>query len=155
MSHQPLPASWVDRLFGRFSATWGVQKMGAMFPTETHDEVRGVWAEQLGRFAPESIRAALQSVTDSGREWPPSLSEFVEACRQASVARQQHAPVKLLDLPRTSADQAHANVDRIKSLMQVNKPKPGREWAYKILSRAERGDTVPMAVRQMAEKAIA
>lgn len=153
MSRQPLPASWVDRLFGRFSATWGVQKMGAMFPTETHDEVRGVWAEQLGRFAPESIRAALQSVTDSGREWPPSLSEFVEACRQASVARQQHAPVKLLDLPRTSADQAHANVERIRSLM--HNPKPGREWAYKVLSHAERGDTVPMAVRQMAEKAIA
>jgi len=153
MSHQPLPASWVDRLFGRFSATWGVQKMGAMFPTETHDEVRGVWAEQLGRFAPESIRAALQSATDSGREWPPSLSEFVEACRQASVARQQHAPVKLLDTPRTSADEAHANVERIRSLM--HNPKPGREWAYHLLARGERGETVPMAVRQMAEKAIA
>lgn len=155
MQLQTLPVSWVERIFSRFSAAWGSQKVASMFPEATHGEVKELWARQLGRFSKDTIRDAVENVISGNREWPPSLGEFLEVCRQASVARQQHATVKLLDLPRTSADQAHANVDRIKSLMQVNKPKPGREWAYKVLSRAERGDTVPMAVRQMAEKAIA
>ena len=50
--HQPLPASWVDRLFARFSAAWGFQKTGVMFPVESHEAVRALWAEQLGRFQP-------------------------------------------------------------------------------------------------------
>ena len=81
--HQPLPASWVDRLFARFSAAWGFQKTGVMFPVESHEAVRALWAEQLGRFQPESIRAALQAEIDSGREWPPTLPEFLHLCIQA------------------------------------------------------------------------
>lgn len=86
-THHPLPAAWVERLFARFAATWGVQRLGATFPVETHVETKRIWAEQLGRFEGETIARAVQAETDSGREWPPSLAEFVESCRQASLGR--------------------------------------------------------------------
>jgi hypothetical protein len=154
MSHQPLPHAWVERLFARFSATWGAQRLATMFPVDSHADVKALWAEQLGRFEPETLRAALQSLTDSGREWPPTLPEFIAACQQAAVARRQHAPAALLDIPRASPEVAAeqlANVERIASAV---KPRKGREWAQKILDRAASGENVPICVRQMAERAL-
>lgn len=149
-----LPISWIDRLFARFTATWGVQKMGSMYPAETHDDVRVVWGEQLGRYEPETLRLALQSVTDSGREWPPSLSEFLEACRVAALSRRQHAPAQMLDVARTPQGEALENLKRVGELVG-KQPKPGREWAHKILARRERGESVPMAVYDLAKRALA
>jgi hypothetical protein len=74
-----LPLSWIETLFARFSAAWGAQKVGVMFPSESHDEVKTLWAAQLARFEPETLRHALQAAIDSGREWPPTLPEFIEA----------------------------------------------------------------------------
>jgi len=82
-----LPAPWVDRLFARFVAIYGTQKVGAMWLDASMNEVKSVWADQLGRFAPESIAGALQRLVDSSSAWPPTLPEFVELCRQASLGR--------------------------------------------------------------------
>lgn len=82
MSSTPLPASWVDRIFSRFAAMFGVQKVGAMWAGTPIEEVKAVWAAQIGRFPPEAIGKAMQAVVDSGREWPPTLPEFVALCRQ-------------------------------------------------------------------------
>lgn len=153
MSHQPLPLAWVERLFGRFSAVWGAQKLAAMFPADQHAEVKAVWAQQLGRFAPESIAAALQAMTDSGREWPPSLAEFVAACNQAAVARRQHAPAALLDAPRASPQVVAEQMAAVERIAQA-RPKRGREWAQRILDRAAAGEPTPIAIRQMAERAL-
>lgn len=97
MSIQPLPPAWVERIFARFSAAFGANKVGTMWPADQHEEVKALWGEQLGRFSPETIRAALQDTVDSGRSWPPTLPEFVEQCRQSAVGRAQHAPA---DVPR-------------------------------------------------------
>lgn len=153
-THTPLPSAWVERLFFRFGAIWGVQKVAAMFPPESHGEVLTLWADQLGRFAGESIREALQSLTDSGREWPPSLSEFIAACQQAAVARRQHAPAALLDIPRAAPEVVAEQLADIERIAAAVKPRKGREWARKILDRAASGENVPICVRQMAERAL-
>ena len=105
MSHQPLPRAWVDRIFARFIAAFGIVRLAAMWPEDQHDEVKAAWAEQLGRFAPETIRAALQATIDSGREWPPTLPEFVEQCRRSALGRYSSATALAGPAPdRAAAD---------------------------------------------------
>lgn len=86
---KPLPPAWVDRLFSRLAAYYGSQKLATMWVDADMAEVKAVWSEQLGRFEPASISAALQRLVDSGNQWPPTLPEFVELCRQAAIGRQQ------------------------------------------------------------------
>ena len=150
----PLPPAWVERLFFRFGAIWGVQKVAAMFPAEQHEEVKAVWGEQLGRFQAESIRAALQSMTDSGREWPPSLSEFVAACNQAAIARRQHAPAALLEAPRPSPEVVAQQLERVEQIAATAKPRAGREWADRLLARHAAGEQIALSLLMMARAAI-
>lgn len=156
MSQQPNSQhlAWADRLFARFSGIWGAQKLGAMFPGETHDDVRALWASQLGRFAPESVGAALQTMTDAGREWPPSLSEFVAACNQAAIARQQHAPAALLDAPRPSPEVVAQQLAKVERIASAVKPMAGREWAHRLLARHAAGEAIALSLLVMARAAI-
>lgn len=96
---EPLPVAWVDRLFARFTAFYGSQKVGTMWVDASMAEVKAVWAEQLGRFEPGSIAGALQRLIDSGNQWPPTLPEFVEFCRQASVDRRAAQRFEALPAP--------------------------------------------------------
>ena len=102
MSSQPsLPANFVDRLFARFAAIYGSQKVGTMFAdmdAEAIAEAKALWGRQLGRFEAASIGGALQRLIDGGVGWPPTLPEFVELCRQSAVARRgaQDAAVLLM-----------------------------------------------------------
>lgn len=77
-----LPKAWVEKIFSKFEARYG-----SMF----HDRWKGcdlnnvaeTWAEELGNFAdkPECIGHAL--IVLASAKYPPSLPEFLEACRQA------------------------------------------------------------------------
>lgn len=85
------PTPYADRLFARFNALYGVQKVGAMFadgvtrtPAEEvarMAEIKGVWEEQIRRFPNETLRCAMQALVDRGGEWPPALPEFIALCR--------------------------------------------------------------------------
>jgi hypothetical protein len=117
---QPLPAAWVDRLFSRFLAIYGAQKVGAMWSGADLAEVKTVWGEQLGRFAPATIGAALLARVDSGDAWPPTLPEFVESCRQAANARRASDPRLLLAAPGetfTDNETAKANLERVREML--------------------------------------
>lgn len=118
-----LPASWIDRLFTRFGAMYGAQKVGAMWADTDIGEVKAVWADALGRFPGESIAAALQSLIDSGSQWPPTLPEFAEACRLASIARRDHGDaLKALPAPGgayTDIEAAKAQLERIKAMVRT------------------------------------
>lgn len=157
MSSQPqsLPPAWVDRIFGRFSAVWGAQKLGAMYPAESQGEVRRVWGEQLARFSGDTIGRAIQQQIDAGREWPPSLSEFVECCRLTAVARAQHQPAVALPAPEIDREATAVDREIAQQLVRAVNPKTGREWAAKILARADTGEQIPFAVLQMARVATA
>lgn len=152
-TQNPLPPAWVDRIFGRFSAIWGAQKLGATYPVESQAEVRAVWGEQLGRFSGETIGRAIQEQIDSGREWPPTLSEFVECCRLTAVARAQHQPAQLLPAPEIDREATAVDREIAQQLIAAVKPKPGREWAAKIIARADAGEPVPFAVLEKARAA--
>lgn len=146
-----LPESWIDRLFARFSAVYGAQRVGAMFPTETHAEVRATWATQLGRFEPDTLRAALQDTIDTGEAWPPTLAEFVATCQRAAQARRAHAPA--VALPAPTADPAV--VERAVADAMRSRPRQSdRAWAHRIIARVDAGESVPIACADMARRAL-
>ena len=105
----------VERLFARFVALYGSQKVAAMWADADIAEVKTVWAVQLTRFHPQSIRKALQCLIDSGKEWPPTLPEFIEGCRQAALGRQQQQVPALLapGQGKTDAETARREVAKL------------------------------------------
>lgn len=116
-TRQPLPAAWIDRLFARFTAFYGSQKVGTMWVDADMAEVKAVWAAQLARFEPASIADALQRLAESGNQWPPTLPEFVEMCRLSSVDRRQaHGIATALPEPggtRTDVATAKRHIDAL------------------------------------------
>lgn len=115
---KPLPSAWVDRLFSRLAAFYGSQKLATMWVDADMAEVKAVWAEQLGRFEPASISAALQRLIDSGNQWPPTLPEFVELCRQSAVGRQQAQRFDVLPAPGQSKTDAETAKRHVAELMR-------------------------------------
>jgi len=93
-SHTCLPREWVDRLFAVMSCTYG-RKFADMWAGQDAEMVKAVWAEKLGGFRdrPESIKYAIGCL--EGREWPPTLPEFLADCRRApkpAVAALEYKP---------------------------------------------------------------
>jgi len=132
-----LPDAWVDRLFARFTAFYGSQKVGTMWVDAGMAEVKAVWAEQLARFEPASIAGALQRLVDGGNQWPPTLPEFVELCRQAALGRQSAATYEALPAPVDPTIAAQA-VDAIK-VIDHTKSRDWKGWARKLKARHETG----------------
>ena len=153
----PLPSAWVDRLFSRFVAMYGSQKVGAMWADADRDEVKGVWADALGRYTGETLAAAVRGLIDSGSQWPPTLPEFSEACRVAAVNRRDQALA--LAAPGgavTTREEAAEILARIG--MHAPPPKPRtnpKAWAHCVLARAAAGEeTLALESIRMAERAI-
>jgi len=124
---QPLPAAWIDRLFARFTAFYGSQKVGTMWVDAGMAEVKAVWAEQLARFEPASIAGALQRLVDGGNQWPPTLPEFVELCRQAALDRKAAERFELLPAPgggRTDTETAKRKVAELMANLAKSKRVP-------------------------------
>ncbi len=116
-----LPLPFVDRLFDRLVAIYGAQRVGAMWHGTDIGSVKEVWAQQLGRYQPATIAAALQRLVDGGDGWPPTLPEFVEVCRQAALGRAQSQNVAALPAPGngyTDIETAKANLERIREMVR-------------------------------------
>ena len=54
-------------------------------------EVRRVWGEELGKFTPADIRGGLDALPQSYTDWPPTLYQFADLCRDAQRRRVQTA----------------------------------------------------------------
>lgn len=113
----PLPAAWIDRLFARLIAFYGSQKVGTMWVDAGMAEVKAVWAEQLGRFEPASIAGALQRLVDGGSQWPPTLPEFVELCRQSALDRKAAERFEALPAPGQSFTDTETAKRKVAELM--------------------------------------
>lgn len=107
------PTPWADRLFERFAALYGHQKLATTWPVEGAAEVRQAWEEQLRRFSPEVLRKALQALIDAAGEWPPTLPQFVGLCREFNRPEQAPAAAALAPATPTQAAQAAQAIDRI------------------------------------------
>lgn len=111
------PQRWVDRLFERFTAIFGAQKVAGMWAGAPIAVVKQTWAEQLGRLDPDMVRFGLQRCVDNGLEWPPTLPEFVALCRQPPPIA-AHQPAMLP--PPVSREHAAEHMRKVRELM--NRP---------------------------------
>jgi hypothetical protein len=100
----------MERLFRRFQAVYGSQKVSVMWdsmpgnPDEVMREVMGVWGKKLARFHPAVIGKALDEIVDNGNPWPPSLSEFAKQCLDAEDRLKGEQRMIALPAPSDLAD---------------------------------------------------
>jgi hypothetical protein len=92
-----LPAEWISRLFLRFQAIYG-NRVATMWGDADRNEVLNVWREHLGVYEGDDIREALEAMPKSYKEYPPTLPQFGDLCRDARARRTAVMP--RLDAPR-------------------------------------------------------
>lgn len=81
-NQRALPESWIEKIFSKFEARYGSLFLDRWRGCNMAN-VKDTWAEELANFEdkPECIGYALKVLATS--KFPPTLPEFLEACRQA------------------------------------------------------------------------
>ena len=80
-SPSALPDQWVERLFSRFEAMYGARFADAWKGCDLRN-VKDIWAETLGAMSREELAAGVAGCM--GKDWPPTLPEFVKLCKAAN-----------------------------------------------------------------------
>jgi hypothetical protein len=113
------------------------------------------WREELGAFEGTDIKLAIDACRFAYKEFPPTLYQFADLCRDAMRRRTQATP-------RLEGGRGHGPVDaeiiaEIHRLThELGKPKTGpqRDWARRILKRADAGEPMPLIAVQSAKEAL-
>lgn len=116
-----LPDSWVSKIFARLEGRYGSLFLDRWRGCDM-ENVRATWAEELGGFRdqPERIAYALKSLAD--QPFPPTLPEFIAACRRAPANQPLALPHKL------TPEQIEENKRRLAEMMTtLFKRMPGNE----------------------------
>lgn len=83
-----LPDEWAERLFQRlenfYGAKW-VDSLGGI----SRERVKQAWAEELAEYSGIEIKRGLDAC--KSRQWPPTLPEFLMACRPVLDAKTEWA----------------------------------------------------------------
>lgn len=87
----PLSNALIDRLFLRMHAMYGTLWLDMwkdlhVDPAKAIELAKGVWAEDLGRYSPETIGGAIECVRRAGKTFPPTLPEFIGHCESVKPA---------------------------------------------------------------------
>lgn len=99
-------------------------------------EIKTVWSAELAPYDGVDIGAALEQLRGTFTEYPPTLFQFANLCRDAKRARTASTPRLDYD-PRGPIAPEIATVIA-KAFDPTNRPHP-RAWAQKILDRVEAG----------------
>lgn len=123
-----LPDGWISRIFSKLEGRYG-----SLFIDRWRDcdmaNVRETWAEELAGFRdkPEAIAYALRALSD--QPFPPTLPEFLAACRRAPA---KDAPALLPHKPTPEQRQhQHELAKRLGDVMGAKKIADGidEHWA--------------------------
>ena len=110
----------VRRLFRRFVAMFGSQKVGAMFADVPVAEVHAAWADALDGLPLEAMHRAIAAMEREGRTWPPGSAEFARMVRDEAAA--PIGTTAMLALPAdaelASAETARAALVGIRELLR-------------------------------------
>ena len=157
-SKEPLPDSWVERIFQRMQGLYGslwvdrwrsgekVERGGQLFDSGLLN-AKATWAMELGGFSdqPERIARALESCRH--RNMPPTLPEFIDLCRQ-QVAEQ----AKALPPPTPDAERRQRNIE---SAAAVKVGSVGNlQWAERLRTRYLAGERLLPIQVQLASEAL-
>lgn len=104
-----LPLAWVEKIFATMLAHYG-SRFADMWRDANIADVKAVWAEKLAGFRdrPDCLKYGLNCL--DGRDWPPSLPEFLADCRRAPTPKIVALEHKL------SPDEIERNKARVKAM---------------------------------------
>lgn len=161
-SPRMLPASWVDRIFTRMQGLYGSMWVDRWRTGEQHPKggdlgmlnAKATWAEELAGFAeiPECIGKALD--TCRNKQFPPTLPEFLDLCRQAHQPKPVLLPAPALTPEQIAARRAKAEAEARKVAEKQRKGFDGLGWAKKLRDRYLAGERLLAAQIDMASGAL-
>lgn len=115
-STEPTQTRLVQRLFKRFQARYG-RKALTMYGGIPEADIWEEWGEQLGKFTPDDIRAALDASITTHLEFPPTLPQFVDLCKSAQQRRATTSappPPPHSEMPEAIKQQLREFVDKVR-----------------------------------------
>jgi hypothetical protein len=137
--HEPLPAEWIDRLFGRFAVRFG-QDWIRMWEGIDLAAVKADWSQQLAgmHLTPAGIER-LRYGYENLPERPPTAAAFKAVCNRAPETLPKALPAP------TQIDSEKAR--RLRSLVvgAFQAPKEPRQWAHRLKARHEAGERLSQA----------
>ncbi len=83
-----LPSAWINRLWQRFLIMYG-NKFADMWRDLNPDAVKQAWAEDLAGYNADELKRGLEWC--KAQAWPPTLPEFMTACRPVLDAKSEWA----------------------------------------------------------------
>lgn len=110
----PLPSTWIDALFTRFEGMYG-KSFHSKWDGMDIENIKRVWAEDLGEFGSDTLKAALQACKETC-EHPPSSAKFYQLCK--SVRKPQAQEKYLLPHHKEfNPEVAKSNLQKMKEML--------------------------------------
>lgn len=113
MKKTGLPSHWITELFKKFQARYGHKWTSAIEGIE--ETAVKEWSEGLAGLTGDQIKYGLDHWSEG---WPPSMTEFVDCCKDTGDWRHNTAAYKLFDrskaLPLKKAQESVVNESREK-----------------------------------------
>lgn len=142
-----LPTAWTDKIFAKLSLVYGRDFVGRWEGIALAD-VKTDWGHELAGFVghPEAIAFALANLPPK----PPTVVEFRALARRAPLP-----DVPRLEAPKADPERIARELARLAPLKQGGPVHGARDWAHRIVARAEAGDPVHSITLRFAREALA
>jgi hypothetical protein len=124
-----------------------------MWKDSDPDQVRELWAADLAPYDPADIKAALAAMGHAHPDFPPTLYEFRNLCREAMRARTQTVPKLPSIRYRSVAPEVLAAIHEL-TRDPVKRKRDPRDWARRILQREAAGERMPVYALTCAREAL-
>lgn len=160
-ANQPaLPESWIEKIFAKFEARYGSLFLDRWRGCNMAN-VKDTWAEELANFEdkPECIGYALKVLATS--KFPPTLPEFLEACRQAP--RKEAPALRYVPTAEDEERARQAAASAAKAIKKINGDGIDEHWATHprsvaqlraIVEAADRDQRYKPCIEKMVEQGI-
>lgn len=136
-----------ERLIERFAVLWGKQRVISNLGS-TADEIEAAkeaWEAQLRSVPTDTIRAVLEHLQRDPPDWPPSLAQWIQLCKQFRAVEHQTA---MLPPPKEVTEAGREIIESAVSQMRTSSfdylhwaKYPKSAQAILLLARGAREDS--------------
>lgn len=144
-----LPLKAVDRLFERLSLTYG-QRFTELYSAVDANAVRSLWAHELSAFTGSLHRVAWALENLPPR--CPNVIEFKLLCQAAPAPDTPRLPEPKADPERVRAELA--KLGEVRAQAEARPSQGGKDWARRLVARAEAGENLNPTCLRFAREAL-
>jgi hypothetical protein len=124
-----------------------------MWGDADRDELHQVWGENLGSYAAEDIKRALETMVIAYTDYPPTLPQFAQLCRDSRNVRGQQMPKLAYVKAGAPSPEMLAAIHEL-TADPVNRKRDPKDWARKIVKREAEGEMVNLYALTSAREAL-